>query len=171
MDLGNMAEDVFDAYYEAQKSKRAKEIEQKKKDEEEAKIKAELEAKERAEAEKKAKAEALAKAKAAAEQTAKLKKEKAEADKLLEEARKEADRLDRENNILKAKQKMIDDEIEAKRVRESEVADAEILKPIEEKLTEWVNSFSLPEAPESNDKTTLIINKFESFKLWAQKQI
>lgn len=171
MDLGNMQQDVFDAYYEAQKSKRAKEIEQKKKDEEEAKLKAEEQEKARKEAEKKAILEAKEKAKAAAIEKEKLEKAKAKAEAELEESRKEADRLDRENNILKAKQKIIDEEASAKRLKEIEVIDAEILKPIEEKLTDWVNSFSLPEAPENNVTTKDIINKFNSFKLWAQKQI
>jgi hypothetical protein len=79
---------------------------------------------------------------------------------------------------LKAKAELAEKEakrVEANNAKAIEMAkqemEADLAKPLEVQLTKWVESFKLPDAPAFNDETTLIINKFEAFKLWALKQL
>ena len=90
---------------------------------------------------------------------------------ILDAQRKETERIAAE---LKAKK---DAEIQAQKELEKEkelerIATEKAKKaPIKEKLALWVDSFSLQNTDIQNEKTLLITQKFESFKLWAKKEI
>ena len=97
--------------------------------------------------------------------------EKAEADRKRREAEAEAERLrkaeeERERTIrVEAERKAAE---EAQRLKE-QAAEAERLAkaPVKQKMTDWVNSFSIPSAPCENMITATIQDKFEAFKKWA----
>lgn len=115
---------------------------------ENARLKAEAEAKEKQLAEERAKAEAI------------LKVEREAKEKLENElrAKKEAEEKVEEERILN----------EEKRRKEAEkLAKA----PIKKQLSVWVNSFQLPIIDLENETSKEIINKFDSFKNWAQKNV
>lgn len=152
------------------------------------------------EAERNAEAEKVAKEKADAEarEQQRLENErlKAEAEKREKEieaerakAKAEADRIDAENKAkLKSEQEAkakLEAELQAKKDAEIKAenerkqfelkakAEAEKLAkaPVKEKMSIWVNSFILPEAPIDSDLSNEISQKFESFKNWSLKQI
>jgi hypothetical protein len=104
-------------------------------------------------------------------------------------AKAETDRIATENaKMLKAEQEekqKIADELKAKKDAEEDaerkrIAEEERLKkeasklakaPIKKQLTAWVDSFDMPVIDLVNDKKTLIIQKFEAFKVWAKSEI
>jgi hypothetical protein len=43
-------------------------------------------------------------------------------------------------------------------------------KPIKEALQEWIATFELPVTGLQNEKTVLILEKFQSFKNWASAE-
>lgn len=153
-----------------------------------AKIRAELKAKadaerkekERIEAELKAKqAKILAEQKAEAERLAKIEAEKqakiqAELKEKADAERKEKERIEAE---LKAKQEKELAEQKEKELTEKKRIEEEkkaAKAPVKEKLTKWVNSFSI-EIPDSellNNEIALNIKaKFDAFKKWAKSEI
>ena len=94
----------------------------------------------------------------------------------IEEAKKQAE-LDKVKAELEAERKRkLDEEIKREQEEEAKLkADEEAKKaPIKEKLTKWVDGFSI-DVPDSellnNDIALSIKEKFESFKTWAKKQI
>lgn len=117
---------------------------------------------------------------------------KANKKKLAEErakAKAEAERIQAENNAkIKAEQEAkakIEAELRAKKDAEEKAeyerkqaelkakAEAEKLAqaPIKKQLTLWVDGFTIPELNVKNEKKDLIIEKFASFKKWAQNEI
>lgn len=197
--LGTMPQDVFDAYYAAKKQAHLDFIEAERKAEEEriAKEKAEAEDRERIRIENerlKAEAEQMevelkaerekveAERKAAEEKAAKelaQERARAEAERLRIEkenqARIDAERKEREKveAELKAK-KDAEQKAEAQRLAEEDRQRKEAEKmakaPIKKQMKAWVSFIQLPEAPTS-DVTAEIIQKFESFKKWAETLI
>jgi hypothetical protein len=190
--LGTMQDDVFEAYLSTKKKEHEDRIAAEKKAESEriAKEKAEAErirlqeienAKLKAEAEKREKeieaerkrveserekerAIALAKQEAI-EKAAKLEREKAEK----ERAKLEAELQAKKDAEIKAENDKKEAELKA-------LKEADKLKkaPKKEKLTKWVNDFSIYPIPNelNTDATVLdISNKFESFKKWAKSEI
>ena len=123
----------------------------------------------------------------------KLKKEAEEKERkrLAEEkARLEKERIEREKQeaILKAEREAkakLEAELQAKRDAEAKAererieaekqakleAERKEKAPIKEKMTDWVNSFEIGNAPVNNDVTDEIQAKFTAFKKWAQTQI
>lgn len=142
-------------------------------DAEQVKIKAENERlaaeKAKADADKKALEEKAAKEKAESEK--KLEKERAEqAEKLKAEqdakAKVEAELQAKKDAEAKAEKERLAEE---KRLKEE--AEALAKAPIKDQLNVWVSSFELPETNIDNETATLIKNKFEAFKKWANAEI
>jgi len=152
------------------------------------------------EAEKKAEEERIAREKAEAEERERIRLEnerlKAEAEERerqikieREKARAEAERIEAENMArLKAEQEakaIIEAELKAKRDAEIKAEQQRIeaeLKakkeaeklakaPIKKQLIMWVDSFELKDTKIEHEKKNQIIEKFESFKLWAKNEI
>lgn len=138
----------------AEAEKREKEIEA------ERKKQAEILAKQKAEAEKIAREEAEKQAKIQAEKDAELKRERDAKAKLEAElqAKKEAEAKAESERIAEEKQLKLEAERKAK-------------APIKKQLSIWVDEFTIPEINIENEKKTLIIQKFESFKKWAKSEI
>lgn len=131
--------------------------------------------------------------KEAEEKETQLKKERAEAEAKLKAIQDEADKKAREEKakqdaILKAEQEAkskIEAELKAKKEQEDKAEkeraeleakakkEAEKLAkaPIKEQLSAWVDSFDLPKTDLQNETASDIINKFNSFKIWAKKSI
>lgn len=223
LDLGNMQDDVFEAYFESKKKQHAEKIEAEKKaeaerlenerldkletdrnlelapysqffahsydlrsmteseysnlkkqlvkakkdyDAEQQKIRLENERlkKEREAAEQKRLAEEKKRkadeAKKQAEYEAKLKKEREAREKLEREQKaiKEAE----EKRLAEEKRKQLEAKKEAERLAKA---------PIKEKLTNWVDSFELPETSVNNEVSKEIQSKFQAFKKWSINQI
>jgi len=100
----------------------------------------------------------------------------------------EAERLAKlkiEKDIYEAKIKKQEDELKAikdaelkaikdaelKLIEEQKEAEKREKAPIKKQLSIWVDSFSIPEIKAENEKKKLILEKFESFKNWAKKEI
>jgi len=143
--LNTMEEDVFSAYLSTKKQQ--------------FQIKLDIEAK--IETDRLAKIEADKLEIVALKETARL--EKIESDKLLKIATE------------KATEKRIADDLEKSRLAKIEADKLakleEAKKPIQEKLTQWVNSFELPNQSINNELSKEITEKFEAFKKWAQTKI
>ena len=189
MNLSEMQDDVFDAFYNAKKKAFEDAIEQAK-IEELARIKAEAEAEKlrlENEAEEKKRIEEqrlenerLRKEAELKESELKAEREKAEKERLRIEAENkakfEAERIEREKveAELKAKQES-ELKAEKERVEAEEKAKKEAEKlakaPIKKQLSVWVNSFDLPESNVDNELSKEIIEKFNAFKNWSLKQI
>lgn len=189
MNLSEMQDDVFDAFYNAKKKAFEDAIEQAK-IEEQARIKAEAEAEKirlEKEAEEKKRIEEqrlenerLRKEAELKEAELKAEREKAEKERLIIEAENkaklEAEKIEREKveAELKAKQEA---ELKAQkeRIEAEEKARKEAEKlakaPIKKQLSVWVNSFDLPESNVDNELSKEIIEKFNAFKNWSLKQI
>jgi colicin import membrane protein len=102
--------------------------------------------------------------------------------KIAEDLKKEADKIAAENAAkLKAEQDKlakIEAEIKAKKDAE-EKAEKEKLKkekelaksPIKKQLKAWVDTFELTPFATKNETAQLIFDKFEAFKVWAEKEI
>jgi len=97
-------------------------------------------------------------------------RKKAEAERKKREAEIEAERKKREK--LEAEQKARE-EAEKKKQAEIEKARKEAEKaPVKKRLTNWVDSFELPELPgKRHEVCDEIEAKFASFKKWAESQI
>ena len=189
MNLSEMQDDVFDAFYNAKKKAFEDAIEQAK-IEEQARIKAEAEAEKirlEKEAEEKKRIEEqrlenerLRKEAEFKEAELKAEREKAEKERLRIEtenkAKLEAERIEREKveAELKAKQEA-ELKAEKERIEAEEKARKEAEKlakaPIKKQLSVWVNSFDLPESNVDNEFSKEIIEKFNAFKNWSLKQI
>ena len=143
MDFKTMPQDVFDAYLESKKQAHQAAI---------------LAAEEQRAQELKIAQEKANLQKIAAEKAAALEKENKKLAAANLVAKKAAAKLEEENQQLKA-QSMARMEMEAMSTPTS--------------VKDWIDSFELPTPPNiaKDEKIFLIINKFESFKLWAQKQI
>lgn len=137
---------------EAEEKEKALEKERKEQSEKEAKLKAENEAKIKAEQERQAKERAETEVKLKAEKEAKEKLEAELEAKRQAEAKAEKERLDK---------------IEAEKKEAEKLAKA----PIKKQLSIWVDSFELPKSTIENDKTKLILEKFEAFKKWSKEQV
>lgn len=134
---------------EQEKIRKDNERLQKEREEERRKAEAERKAREAEEAKRKAKEEADRKA-----HEEQLRKEREAREKLEREARER-------EQAEKAK-------IEAERKAKIEAEKA----PVKKRLTEWVDSFELPElAGKNHEKADLIREKFASFQAWAKKEI
>jgi hypothetical protein len=105
------------------------------------------------------------------EQEAKLEKERKENEAKLEAERQAKAKLEAE---LKAK-KEAEENAEAQRLAEIERQKKEAEKlakaPIKKQLTQWVDSFDIPDFSQKNDLATEILKKFESFKTWSKAEI
>jgi len=137
---------------EAKEKEKALEKERKEQAEKEAKLKAENDAILKSEQGKQAKLQAEAEAKLKSEIEAKEKLESELEAKRQAEAKAEKERLDK---------------IEADKKEAEKLAKA----PIKKQLNVWVDSFELPKATIENDKTKLILEKFEAFKKWSKEQV
>lgn len=137
---------------EAEEKEKALEKERKEQAEKEAKLKAENEAKIKTEQEKQAKERAEAEAKLKTEREAKEKLEAEIESKKQAEEKAEKERLDK---------------IEADKKEAEKLAKA----PIKKQLNVWVDSFELPKSTIENEKTKLILEKFEAFKKWSKEQV
>jgi len=103
----------------------------------------------------------------------KTQKEKAAADAIL--------KIERDANAKLQAEIRAEAEAKAKAIRDAEIKEALELKaeakaakaPRKQKLSNWVDSFSLPNQGGLNsDETAIeIIEKFESFKKWAKSKI
>jgi hypothetical protein len=100
---------------------------------------------------------------------------------ILEAQRKESERIQKEKDAenaklldeLRAKQEAelkAQQEKEAKELKEKQEAEKASKAPIKQKITVWVNSFSIPEF-EQNATADNIKAKFEAFKKWAIEQV
>jgi len=186
--LGEMEEDVFQAYLTAKKQNHADMIEAERKAERDRiakekadKLEQERKDKELAELRK----EADVKEKALAAERQKLKdaqdkllkeREEAAAKLKLEQQKAEKIRLDglakiKEEREAKEREERI---AEDKRLKEEQEQKAEALRlqslPIKTKLIGWVDSFELPET-DDHEIATEIKLKFDGFKNWALQQI
>jgi len=85
-------------------------------------------------------------------------KQREEIARVREEQRKEAARLAEERRAIAEAARKVE---EAARKVERKTAN----------LHEWVDSFTLPNAPIEDESSKLIIAKFHAFKAWAKKQI
>jgi len=198
LNLGDMQDDVFNAYLTAKKKDFYDKIEAEKK------VEAERIANEKAEAERleaqrlenlKLKSEAEAREK---EIEAERKKELAERMAIEEKARKDREEIEakyaKERAEAEAKFKIeqeakakIEAELKAERdakiKAENERLEAEKLAkinadklakaPVKEKLHAWVDSFEINDSPlnEANPKVSDIMKKFVLFKVWAKSEI
>lgn len=200
IDLGLMNEDEYLKLLNYAKAQQQAKIEAEQKAEVEriAKEKAEAEERERIKAEN----ERLKKEAEEKEKQLKIEREKAEAEKkaIEEKARKEreenerklkaeqeAARIEREKAAaekakleaeIKAKKETEESakkEAERKALEEQKAKEKAAKAPDKEKLTKWINSFSLGECPEVGESLlltrNLIESKFEMFKNWALEQI
>lgn len=185
LDLGNMADDVWEAYLAAKKQSHGERLEAARLAEEkriaEAKAEAErLEAQRlenerlKIEAEKREaeiKAEREKQEKILTEERAKA---KAEADKIAKEAEERLAVERQKQAVLEAELKAKKEAEEKLRV-ESERAKKEAEKlakaPIKKQLTAWVNHFDLPQSTIDNETTKDILAKFQAFKDWSIKQV
>jgi len=178
LDLGNMSDEMFENFLIGSKTKH------------EAKIEAERIEAERIENERLAEIE---RQKAIEIENAKLKAEAKEKEKALEKERKEQAekeaKLKAENDAkIKAEQEAkekLESELEAKRQAEAKAEKERLYKieadkkeaeklakaPIKKQLNVWVDSFELPKSTIENDKTKLILEKFEAFKKWSKEQV
>jgi hypothetical protein len=134
------------------------------------KLKAEAEAKEKQLEQERAKAYAEKKA-----IEAKAEKEKADALTKFNAEKEAKEKLQAEINAKLQAEEKAKKELEAKILEEQKAAQKEAEKlakaPIKKQLTIWVNSFELPPFATENKTCELIFDKFESFKLWAQKEV
>lgn len=178
LDLSTMTEDVFESFLTGAKAKfeAKKEAERLEAERIEAERLAEIERQKQIEAEnlrlkKEAEEREAQLLKERQEAEAKQKEIQAKAEAELKAQREEKERLEAE---LKAKQEA-EAKAEAERLAkiEKEKLEAEKLAkaPIKKQLNIWVDSFELNVAPIENDKTKEILEKFESFKNWAKKQV
>jgi len=97
------------------------------------------------------------KAKEEAERLAKIEKENKRLQAELK-AKEDAERKAKQEEVAKAKE-------EAE--RKARLANA----PVKNQLTEWVNSFKLPQVDVEHETATLITEKFNSFKDWALNNV
>lgn len=180
-----MSDESFNSFLSGLKSTYEAKIEAERKAEAErvAQEKAEAEAREqqrlenerlKAEADKREKeieAERKANEQKLAEEKAKAQNERDESMRILLAERKAAqDKLDKS----KAAARILAAELQVKKDAELKAkAEAEKLakEPIKKQLTLWVDGFSIAEINVENEKTTLIKEKFESFKKWAINEI
>ncbi len=129
----------------------------------------EIEAERKKAAEEKAKSDAKAKAERELADK-KLVKERAES-----EAKLKAEREAREKAEAEIKAKA-DAELKAKKESEAKAAAEEKARikaakaPIKKRAKEWVLSFSIPQGQPDNDICASIVDKFNSFKVWAEKE-
>ena len=193
--LGEMEQQVYDAYLQGLKVAYDAKVEAERKAEEERlaaieaekaererirveneRLKAEAEQKEKELAEERAKAEAERKA---LEEAARKEREAAEA--ILkaeqEKARLEAEKAANEKAALEAELKAKADKeaAEAKAKQEAEKqakleAEKAAKAPRKEKLTKWVESFQIPTF-ENDEVAANITARFNSFKKWAESEI
>jgi colicin import membrane protein len=193
--LGEMEQQVYDAYLQGLKVAYDAKIEAERKAEEERlaaieaekaererirveneRLKAEAERKEKeladerakAEAERKALEEAARKEREAAEAILKAEQEKARIES--EKAANEKAALEAE---LKAKANKEAAELKAKQEAEKQAkleAEKAAKAPRKEKLTKWVESFQIP-IFENDEVATNITSRFNSFKKWAESEI
>jgi hypothetical protein len=137
---------------------------------------------EAAEKEKQLEAERQVAAKALADQQEKARKEReaAEAEATKERARIESERQKEaaERARVEAELKAEKDKqaaIEAQRLADEDKARKEAEKmakaPIKKQLAAWVAQFQAPENPPIHEVSADIINKFQSFKKWAESEI
>jgi hypothetical protein len=166
LSFGEMSEKDFMALVNgAIKKRTAHEAEQEAIRKENERLKKEAEA-----AEKKAKAEQEKRDKAEKKRIAKEQKEKEAANKAAEKQAAENAKLQAE---LQAKK---DAEIAAQKAkedaerREREEAEKAAKAPRKERLTKWVNSFTLPEFGD-DDVAMEISTKFDGFKKWAKGEV
>lgn len=116
-----------------------------------------------------AKQKELAAAKAEADRILKEQQDKAAEEQRkiqakLDEQKKEAERLAKlESDRLAA--------IKADEDRKAKEAEKLAKAPIKKQLATWVNSFAIADISIEHDKATLIKDKFEAFKKWAQTEI
>jgi hypothetical protein len=146
---------------------------------------AEIERKKQAElleAERKKQAEILAKQKAESERLAKIEAEKQSKLQAEIKAQKEAkEKLEREIQAKKDSEILAKQEAEKKaefeRLEKIRVEKLASLAPDKEKLINWLNGCTLNigefalKNDESKNKAIDIVNKFNSFKIWAKQQI
>lgn len=193
--LGEMEQQVYDAYLQGLKVAYDAKIEAERKAEEERlaaieaekaereririeneRLKAEAEQKEKELAEERAKAEAERKA---LEEKARKEREAAEAKLKAEQenARIEAEKAAKEKAALEAELKAKEEkeaaELKAKEEAEKQArleAEKAAKAPRKEKLTKWVESFQIPTF-ENDEVASNITAKFKSFKKWAESEI
>lgn len=193
--LGEMEQQVYDAYLQGLKVAYDTKIEAERKAEEERlvaieaekaererirveneRLKAEAEQKEKELAEERAKAEAERKA---LEEEARKEREAAEAILKAEQkkARLEAEKAANEKAALEAELKAKADkeaaELKAKQEAEKQAkleAEKAAKAPRKEKLTKWVESFQIPTF-ENDEVAANITARFNSFKKWAESEI
>ena len=120
--------------------------------------------KEREESDRKLRAEQKA-ARVAAEKAA-AERAKLEAEiKAKNEAEAKA-RKDADAKVLADQKAKVDAELQAKRD-----AEAFAKAPIKTQLTLWVDLFVAPQTSIANEKTALILEKFQAFKKWAKNEV
>lgn len=99
------------------------------------------------------------------------KRERERAKKIQEEIERQAEKERKERERL---EKAIKEEKERKDKEERErllAAERAKKAPIKEQMNNWINSLEIPNIDIDNEVKTDIINKFNSFKEWAKKQI
>jgi colicin import membrane protein len=183
--LGEMDSTIFDNLLIGMKSTHEAKLEAERKAEEERKEQERLAELARIEREKEIEAQRI--------ENERLKKEAEVKEKALElereKARKEAERLEAERQaqlkIERDKQAKLEAELQAKKDAEIKAEKerlAEIEKqrkeaerlakaPIKKRLSTWVNSMEIGNAPADNETSKEIIAKFNSFKKWALSQV
>jgi len=191
IEFEKMSSDSFDIFLSGVEAKFNKRIEEEKRIESErlAKIKDDEDERLRINSEnEKLKKEAEEKEKQIAEERAKANAILAEEKIKSELARKKAELLakqesERSEAILKAERDLREklqrdaDKIKSDaEEKQKALKDAELKAqkaPVKEKLNVWVDSFEIKDSPlkEANPKVTDIMQKFESFKTWAKKEI
>jgi len=87
--------------------------------------------------------------------------------KIIEEQRIENDKLKKELEEIEKVEK------ELKEAQEKTLKEAQKLSkaPIKKQLDVWIESFTAPDISIDNEKTKLILSKFEGFKQWAKKEV
>lgn len=176
--IATMTDDVFEAFKSGLKSQYEARIEAEQKAESDRKEKEQAE-KQRIEAQRveneRLKKEAEVKEKErqaeAKKQAEILAKQKAESDKKLKAEKEAREKVEKELELKRqAEAKIESDRIEAEKKRiadEKKAAKA----PIKKQMSIWVNGLTAGTPPELNETAKDIIDKFESFREWAQKEI
>jgi len=138
---------------------------------ENAKLKSEAEAKEKQIEKERAEAKAI---QDAIELKAKQEREKAEADRKIEADKQAKIQAEKDAEIQRLNDEKAKAERESLAKIESDKKEADKLAkaPVKKQLNVWVNSFSIPEIPMTENETAkAIIEKFDAYKKWALSEI
>lgn len=105
------------------------------------------------------------------EAEAEKKRIEAEANARIEAERKEREKIESELKAKKEAELKAEQERLAEQEKQRKEAEKLAKAPIKKQLQSWVDLFNIPSSPVENELSTEILEKFNSFKTWASKQI